>query len=154
MRKLTLVWVMLGIVLVFSLVGTSAASARTEGNREEVVFSAISPENQGTFTMDLETDFGSVLNQSICFRVGNCSKWTGRWFITYLRTSEDHWVTQCELYVPDFIDNEADAMKWRWSEDYIADNCSLENEPQTWEGIYLNTRKEMIPGPCPLACPV
>ena len=72
------------------------------------------------------------------------NQWTGRWIMTYLRTSEGHWVTKCQLYVPDFITNEQDAQNWSWSEEYIADQCSLDDEPQTWQGTYISTQKEYI----------
>lgn len=69
--------------------------------------------------------------------------WTGRWIITYQREGRGHWVTWCNLYVPIFVDNEKDARRWRWSEQYIADLCSLDCEPQTWQGNYLYVEKEM-----------
>lgn len=74
--------------------------------------------------------------------------WTGRWIITYLREGNDHWATKCNLYVPDFIYNENDAKLWRWSDEYIAELCSLPGEPQTWQGTYLYLQKEFKPAQC------
>ncbi len=150
-------WMIVGIILIFSLVGTSAASARTEGYQEELTFSAVGLENLDAPQMALESDFaflGSLYARISCYKASSCYKWTGRWFITYLRKSEGHWVTWCQLYVPDFIDNELDAKNWRWSDEYIAEICSQPDEDQTWEGIYLNMRKEMIPVECELICPI
>ncbi len=72
------------------------------------------------------------------------AKWTGRWIITYHSNSPDHYVQVCQLYVPSFIDNEHDAQNWRWSPGYVADHCSLPDEPQTWQGTFISVRKEMI----------
>lgn len=72
------------------------------------------------------------------------SKWTGRWIITYHSSTPGHYVQVCQLYVPSFIDNEHDAQNWRWSPGYIADHCSLPDEPQTWQGTFISVRKEMI----------
>jgi hypothetical protein len=67
---------------------------------------------------------------------------TGRWIATYYRSGYDHWVTKCRLYVPDDIDNQKDAEAWRWSAEYIAEQCSLDSEPQTWAGTYVGVEKE------------
>jgi hypothetical protein len=138
---------MLAVIGLLSLLGASAASARPEGGQEAnppavipgldgsvVPQAAAYPEVGSTFGLD-----PSVIADRNCY-----SQWTGRWIITYLRQGEGHWVTWCRLYVPDFINNEADAQAWRWSEEYIADHCSLDSEPQTWQGIYLYTQKEYI----------
>lgn len=155
MKGKKLILVLPALVLIFSLVGTSAVSARMEGSDQRVDLSIAGPGAIVSLPIqqELDLDVGSRLNISVeCNKSVKCSKWTGRWFITYLRTSEEHWVTKCKLYVPDFIDNDQDAMNWRWSEDYIAENCSLEGEPQTWTGEYISTRKEMIPALCKQVC--
>ena len=156
MQKTRRFWMIVGIVILISMVGTSAASARTQAGQEEVSFSAVSFGDLETPQMVLEYNLNALgsndYNQG-CYQPGNCSKWTGRWLITYLRKSEGHWVTLCELYVPEFIDNDLDAKKWTWSPEYIAENCSLPGEAQTWEGTIINFRKETVPVPCRMVCP-
>ena len=88
---------------------------------------------------DLERALYAVDSGKVCK-----TKWTGRWLITYHSNSPDQYVKVCQLYVPSFIDNEHDAQNWRWSPDYIADHCSLPDEPQTWQGSFTSVRKEMI----------
>jgi hypothetical protein len=117
--------------LVLSLIGASAVSAKTERSSQGVEQTAIEPGD------------GSYIQCSLgieeCTRVAAS---TGRWIITYRRQGVGHYVTLCKLYVPDFIDNEKDARNWRWSDEYIADTCSLSDEPQTWQGEYLHLEKE------------
>jgi hypothetical protein len=158
MQKIHRYGLIVGIVLIFSMLGTSAASARTKGYQEKLAFSVLNSGGLYATKMDRESDFTYLGSQFVrednCFRPKDCVKWTGRWMITYLRISEGHWVTRCQLYVPEFIDNELDARNWRWSSEYIAKTCSLPDEPQTWEGIYFNFQQEMVPIDCKLICPV
>jgi hypothetical protein len=158
MHKLHKYWMIVGIVLIFSLLGTSAASARTEVSQKKITFSVVSFGGLNAPKMAWEPNFTSresqFVREDFCTKHTNCFGSTGRYLITYLRKSEGHWITKCLLYVPDFIDNDQDAKKWRWSAEYIADHCSLPDEPQTWEGIYINLKKEMVPVECKQTCEV
>ena len=157
MKKSQAVWMIVGIGLLISVVGTGAALARTKGYQEELTLSAVHFGEMEAPQMAFESEYASLWSADAveaCYKPDNCSRWTGRYLITYLRKSEGHWVTWCQLYVPDFIDNDQEAKKWRWSDDYIADLCSLPDEPQTWEGDYIRLQKEMIPMECELVCPI
>jgi len=135
----------LGAVIVLSLIGTIAAFAKTEASSisyQDTTHLAVylAPDTNGNPLVSISPD---NTRSEVCSLGNTCAPaWTGRWVITYLREGDEHWVTWCQLYVPDFIDNESDARKWRWSDEYIAKNCSQPNEPQTWEGIYLYVQKE------------
>ena len=157
MQKSQKVWMIVGIVLVLSLIGTSAASVRTEGYQEKLTYSPVRFGALDAPQMVLGTSMAALISEDVeesCYTPSNCFKATGRYFITYLRKSEGHWVTWCQLYVPDYIDNYQEAKKWRWSPEYIADLCSLPDEPQTWEGDYIRIQKEMVPVECAPVCPV
>jgi len=156
MQKSQKFWIVVGIFLLISLVGTSAAALRTLGYQEEMTLSPVRFGELDTPQMVMGSSFAAAGNggDKYCYRPSNCFKATGRYYITYLRKSEGHWVTWCQLYVPASIDNLQEAKKWRWSPEYIADLCSLPDEPQTWEGEYIRLEKEMIPVECDLVCPV
>jgi len=103
--------------------------------------------NNKYYTTSLE----DILEYPQCGKDEGCvEKWTGRWMITYQREGRGHWVTWCNLYVPHVADANGDgrvdakeAKAWKWSNLYIAEQCSLDCEPQTWEGNYLYVKKEM-----------
>ncbi|NQS91276.1 MAG: hypothetical protein HQ574_02620 [Chloroflexi bacterium] len=134
-------------VLLFSMIGSSVVAAKTEGTSSRLDRSVLSISSQETNRQADYVGQGSSLfaaeiecsSEIVC-----TSRWTGRWVITYHRECEGHCVTWCQLYVPDTIKNEQDAQNWRWSDEYIADNCSLADEPQTWKGVYLHLEKETI----------
>ena len=60
---------------------------------------------------------------------------------TYGRTVRGHWVTWCNLYVPQ-IKEASDPFTWEWSKQYLAEKCSLSCEPETWQGELVATFKE------------
>ena len=123
-------------VLVFSMIGTIATSANTNVAGYSVMDINEHP---------MAANYPGNSQSEVCVIDKFCyPDWTGRWLITYLREGDGHWVTWCQLYVPDFVDNELDAKEWRWSDEYIAENCSLIDEPQTWEGMYLHIQRETI----------
>ena len=125
--------VILAVILLLSLLGASSVSARTASNQEANQQSAIPIDSYQAISL------GPTNGVRHCF-----PDWTGHWLQTYLRVGYDHWVTKCVLYVPDFINNEKDAQAWRYSDEYLAEKCSLENEEPTWQGIYLHTEKETV----------
>jgi hypothetical protein len=146
MHKARKIGLILAVMVVLSLLGASAASAKTETIQETqqlAIYPKLGSEeaSNGAICLDSSQTPGLGIQNgngvTFCF-----TAWTGRWIMTYLREGEGHWVTKCMLYVPDFIDNEDDAQAWRWSDEYVADHCSLDDEPQTWQGIYLYTEKE------------
>jgi len=157
MQKTQRFWMIIGTVLLISVVGTGAVLAWSEGYQEELTLPAVRFGEVETSQMAFRSEYAAHTGFAIdvtCYTPSNCFKSTGRYYITYRRKSEGHWVTWCQLYVPDFIKNDKDAQKWRWSPEYIADLCSLPDEPQTWEGTYVGLTKETVPVDCEPICPI
>ena len=150
MQKPKKIWISFLVVLVISLLVVSSAAAKTEQGYDWARDTAANPELLGSPSLEAYlVPGGAVGGTSYCNNVIHCpADTTGRWIITYLREGDGHWVTWCKLYVPEFIDNELDAQNWHWSDDVLADLCSLEDEPQTWQGTYMNLQKETKPGKC------
>lgn len=76
-------------------------------------------------------------------------RWTGRFVQTYLRTVTGHWVTYCNYKVPMAADTNKDgkvsfkeAKAWEWSPNFLASECALDCEPQTWQGKLVDTFRE------------
>jgi len=76
------------------------------------------------------------LNDSKC-----SPRWTGRFLQNYIRSVDGHYIRICPLYVPMAADtngdgkvSEKEARAWEWSDAYLAEKCSLECEPATWQG--------------------